>query len=319
MYRPGRAAVLATVLFSSLTACIRETDTRSSVADEGPPQSTADERTATTPPVPESVDSFDGYYAGIVATDRMTLRRQLHELIDDHTRVSYSMVWTVLEMADEDPANPSHVLDLYRNASIAKFGGGNGPYNREHTWPKSYGFPNDSASNYPFTDCHHLFLCDVGYNSSRGNNPYDDCAGCEEKPTVSTGGAGGGTENYPGNSNWRRGSNQTGRWETWIGRRGDVARAQFYLDVRYEGGTHGGAGTSEPDLVLTDDLSQLQTGAAGVAFMGRRSTLLRWHREDPVDDKERHRNDVIQQHQGNRNPFIDHPEWVDCVFEDNCN
>ena len=52
--------------------------------------------------------------------------------------------------------------------------------------------------------------------------------------------------------------------------------------------------------------------------MGRLSVLLAWHHEDPVDAVELHRNDVISAHQGNRNPFIDHPDWVSCVFEDEC-
>ena len=55
-----------------------------------------------------------------------------------------------------------------------------------------------------------------------------------------------------------------------------------------------------------------------VAYMGILSVLLQWHQEDPVDDKERARNDAIAGYQGNRNPFIDHPEWVSCVFSGAC-
>ena len=63
----------------------------------------------------------------------------------------------------------------------------------------------------------------------------------------------GGSGVYPGESNWTT----AGVWEAWAGRRGDVARALFYLDVRYEGGVHGVTGAAEPDLVLTDDPSLL--------------------------------------------------------------
>ncbi len=48
--------------------------------------------------------------------------------------------------------------------------------------------------------------------------------------------------------------------------------------------------------------------------MGMLSTLIRWHHEDPVDYRERHRNDVIEEYQGNRNPFIDRPDLVCQVF-----
>ena len=137
---------------------------------------------------------------------------------------------------------------------------------------------------------------------------------------MENGGAGGGSGTFPGNSNWRSGSGSTGRWQTWVGRQGDVARALLYLDVRYEGGTHGGSGLPEPDLILTDDLALLTTtsGNVAVAYMGQLSTLLTWHATDPVDAKERARNDVVFGFQDNRNPFIDHPAWVTCVFEGEC-
>jgi endonuclease I len=126
-------------------------------------------------------------------------------------------------------------------------------------------------------------------------------------------GQGGGSGVYPGNSNWFMGTGATGRWETWIGRRGDVARAILYMDVRYEGGTHGITGVAEPDLIVTNDTGLIAAGATGsnesVAYMGLRSVLLEWHLADPPDDMERRRNDVVYSYQGNRNPFIDHPEW----------
>ena len=60
------------------------------------------------------------------------------------------------------------------------------------------------------------------------------------------------------------------------------------------------------------------SNTAGTAYMGRLSVLLEWHEADPVDDDERLRNEVIYRFQGNRNPFVDHPEWVECLFEGVC-
>ncbi len=268
-----------------------------------------------------------GYYDSVDTTSSQTLRVSLHELIDDHQRFPYTSTatdtWNILEVADQDPNDASRILDVYKNASYAKFGAGNTFYNREHSWPTSYGFPNDNSSNYPYTDCHHLFLSDSSYNSSRSNKPFkDSSAAATEKPTEFNNGVGGGSGFYPGNSNWTSGSGATGEWQTWSDRRGDVARALLYMDLRYEGGAHSVTGVSEPDLILTDDVALIAASNTGanesVAYMGHLSTLLSWHAADPVDAKERARNEAVFAFQGNRNPFIDHPEWATCIFTGSC-
>lgn len=268
-----------------------------------------------------------GYYDTVNTTNAATLRATLHPVIDDHTRFPYTSTstdtWNILEQADQDPGNPANVLDVYKNASYVKVGAGNTNYNREHTWPNSYGYPNDGSTNYPYTDCHALFIADDSYNTSRSNKPYRFCSAlCSEQITLFTNGVGGGSGVYPGNSNWTTGSFTTGTWETWIGRRGDVARALFYLDVRYEGGTHGITGVAEPDMILTDNEALIDASNTGanesIAYMGMLSVLLQWHQQDPVDSKEISRNNVVAGYQGNRNPFIDHPEWVECIWNSNC-
>lgn len=264
-----------------------------------------------------------GYYDSVDTSSSAAMRATLHEVIDDHLRFPYTSgstdTWNILELAQENPSNSNEIVDVYLNENYTKQGGGNSDYNREHPWPKSYGFPNDGSSNYPYTDCHVLFLCNDSYNSSRSNKPYDNCtSSCTERTTVSTNGAGGGSGVYPGNSNWTT----TGKWETWTERRGDVARALLYMDVRYEGGTHGNTSANEPDLILTDNLSLISASNTGsnesVAYMGLLSVLLQWHAQDPPDDFERNGHDVVFSFQGNRNPFIDHPEWVDCIFNGSC-
>jgi endonuclease I len=269
---------------------------------------------------PAHAEPAPDYYDTVDASSAAVLRATLHAVIRDHVKVPYSSsaldTWDVLEWADENPEQTSEILDIYRNASYPKHGGGNSKYNREHAWPKSYGFPIDGAGNYPYTDCHHLFLVDSAYNSARNNKPYARCGpSCAEKPIATSG-----TGVYPGSSNWTAGSGARGTWETWIGRRGDVARALMYMDVRYEGGVHGVTGATEPDLILTDDRALIASTSANaaVAYMGLLSVLLEWHRHDPVDDLERRRNDRVEAAQGNRNPFIDHPEWAECVFADRC-
>jgi len=262
-----------------------------------------------------------GYYDTADQSNDIALRNSLHNIVKDHQRFPYTSsatdTWDILETADQDPDVASNVITIYKNASYGKQGGGNSFYNREHSWPKSYGFPNDGSSNYPYTDTHHLFIADSGYNSSRSNKPYANCSGCNEKITEINNNRGG------VDSNWTAGSFSAGSWETWNARKGDVARALMYMDVRYAGGTHGITGANEPDLILTDDRALIDasnTGANGsVAYMGLRSTLIQWHKDDPVDDFERRHTDTVYSFQGNRNPFIDHPEYVTCVFENICN
>ncbi len=270
----------------------------------------------------------EGYYEGVEATSAAALRAALHKLIDDHKRFPYTSsetdTWDILEQADADQDENNRVVGLYRNASFARQGGGNSTYNREHVWPRSYGFPdNDADLNYPFTDTHSLFLSDVDYNFNRSNHPFDTCDdSCTEYATVENDGRGNQGSGYPGDSNWQKGEFTDGTWEVWNGRRGDVARALMYMDVRYEGGVHGGTGAAEPDLILTDDRGLIDSSNTGsneaVGYMGMLSTLLEWHEQDPVDDIERQHHEKVASFQGNRNPFIDHPEWAACVFEGVC-
>ena len=79
----------------------------------------------------------------------------------------------------------------------------------------------------------------------------------------------------------------------------------FYMAVRYEGDK-----SNEPDLNLIEGNT-----VSGEPQMSKLSTLLAWHAQDPVDHIERARNDKIHDsYQSNRNPFIDHPEWVGSIW-----
>ncbi len=265
--------------------------------------------------------TLDGYYDSADTTNGQTLRDSLHDIIDDHTVFPYSAseedTWDVLSQADEDPEVPGQVWMVYKNNNYSWQGGGQQAYNREHSWPQSYGFSSGSlgSNNAARTDTHHLMLSDVTYNGNRGNLYFDDCdAQCNEDetdthsnpntPAADT--IGGGTGVYPGNSNWY----DTNSYEVWNFRKGDIARAMFYMDVRYAGDV---AGEVDLQLVERADVGLISTGQP---YMGILEVLLQWHIDDPVDDIERNRNDFIFTKQLNRNPFIDHPEWVACIFVD---
>ncbi len=284
--------------------------------------------------------TLDGYYDTADTTDSQTLRDSLHEIIDDHCSFNYSGessgscgdvtvsedTWSILSYADQSPTsetceNGSQTIEfvwmIYKNNDYCFQGGGQQAYNREHTWPQSYGFSSGDlgSNNAARTDAHHLMMSDVGYNGDRGNLYFDNCdAQCNERQTdihenpntPQIDSIGGGTGVYPGNSNWFDGNS----FEVWNFRKGDIARAMFYLDVRYTGDTE-----NEVDLQLVEraDVGLIESGEP---YMGILEVLLAWHEFDPVDDIERNRNDFIFTKQLNRNPFIDHPEWVECIFVD---
>lgn len=267
-----------------------------------------------------------GYYSKVNTSSPSQLRCSLHATIKGHTSYPYSggttNVWSILEIADEDPNNSGRILDAYRNRSFVKItdraGSGSGlKYNREHSWPNSLGFGSTTGNlglpNAPYTDTHMLYLTDSAYNSDRGNKPYANCtaaSGCGERVTEVNNGQGGGSGAYPGNSNWvKTPDGNGGSFEVWGKRKGDMARAILYMAIRYEGGTHPTTGQSEPDLELTDNRSLIQITSSSPAYMGLLSTLIAWHQADPPTAAERERNEVIYSFQGNRNPFIDHPEW----------
>lgn len=143
------------------------------------------------------------------------------------------------------------------------------PYNCEHVVPQSW-----FAKREPMRgDLHHLFTCEWGCNSFRGNTPYFDFPDFNEALRDQCG---------------RREADQ---FEP-SGGRGVVARATLYFLIRYPG-------------EIGDEQRELQAG--------RLATLTVWHQRDAVSEYERHRNWVIAKAQGNRNPFIDRPELVEQV------
>lgn len=266
--------------------------------------------------------SVDAYYAHVNTSSPEQLRCSLHLTIRGHTAYPYYgsgiNTWTILEAAQANPANPAQILDVYRNhfytAVSDRAGTGSGiTYNREHTWPNSLGFPTDTGNlglpNAPYTDTHMLYLSDTQWNADRGNKPYADCAtNCGERATEANGGFGGGSGVYPGNSNWTNNNS----FQTWNHRKGEVARAVMYMAIRYEGGVDPVSGQNEPELELTDNRALIvgRNDYTQPAYMGLLTDLLAWNQADPPDDAERARDEVVYGFQGNRNPFVDHPEWA---------
>ncbi|MET7492957.1 endonuclease [Streptomyces sp900116325] len=226
----------------------------------------------------------DTYYQDALGKTGTQLKSALHSIISVQTKISYSQVWDALKDTDQDPANSSNVILLYTGRSEPKSdnGGAVGQWNREHVWAKSHG--DFGTSTGPGTDIHHLRPEDVTVNSVRGNKDFDNGG------TAVSGAAG----NYTDSDSF----------EPRDAVKGDVARMILYMAVRYEGDD------AFADLEPND---RVNNGSA--PNIGRLSVLKQWSQEDPPDSFEERRNDVIfDQYQHNRNPFIDHPEWVEAIW-----
>jgi endonuclease I len=241
---------------------------------------------------PAAADAFDppaNYYSAATGTGT-TLKVQLNDIIDGHTSRSYDSLRADLQVTDVDPNDSSRIVLIYNNrVSIPKPVGGSPPgwdnggtWNREHSWPQSRGV--DSTSAPDGTDLHHMFPADPGENSTRNNHNFGGAFGAQSFGLVNDGG----TKYYPGDLD-----------------AGLVARAEFYMAVRYDGAD---SGTTDLELAAgnpSDDGSQL----------GDLNRLIEWHYAAPPDTYERRRNQVIYDtYQHNRNPFIDRPEYVWSIF-----
>ncbi|OEJ37475.1 ribonuclease [Streptomyces agglomeratus] len=224
------------------------------------------------------------YYAAAAGKTGAALKSSLYTIISTQSTVSYDQVWTALKNTDQDPANTANVIELYTGKSIAKTrnGGNTGDWNREHVWAKSHG--DFGTSTGPGTDLHHLRPEDVTVNSIRGNKDFDNGG------TAVSGAAG----NYT----------DADSFEPRSAVKGDVARMILYMAVRYDGGD------GFADLEPNDRVSN-----GSLPAIGRLSVLKQWSLQDPPDTFEKRRNEIIYNtYQRNRNPFIDHPEWVESIW-----
>lgn len=238
-----------------------------------------------------------GYYLSAEGRTGDSLRQALHGIIAGHRAVSYSATREALKALDEDPANPQNVLLVYSRKSRPKSAFVPAPdgWNREHLWPQSYGIDGAEPA---YSDLFNLRAADESVNADRGNQYFDTSDPADR--------------GYQGRGQVPEAplcTQDSDSWEPPDVVKGDIARALFYMDVRYEGGRGG-----EPDLRLTDAVQGI---SSTTSLMGRLSALLVWHHLDPVDDAERRRAEMIfNGWQGNRNPFVDRPEWVREVYYD---
>jgi endonuclease I len=210
-------------------------------------------------------------YEEMAQLEGNALREALHRFVANHQKLGYDRARDVLFGSPAFFGPDGKIECNYTGRRVRPDGTRTpGGFNTEHTWPQSIGASREPAKS----DLHHLFPVDGVANGSRGNHPFGT-ATCLHDDSMHC------SFEKAGSA---LGKNDRGKWvfEVRKQKRGDVARAMFYFAVRYE--------HSIPD----DEESELRA----------------WHEEDPVDEGEIKRNDAVEALQKNRNPFVDHPEFV---------
>ena len=244
------------------------------------------------------------YYDDAEGLSGVSLQAALHAIIDGHDALSYTALWTAMKYTDKRA--DGYVWDMYSDnpdgdeAYVYTFGsdqcgnysGEGSCYNREHSFPKSWF--GDATPMY--TDLFHLVPTDGYVNGKRSNYPFGE-VDSDSASWTSTNGCRLGkciTEGYSGTV-----------FEPIDEYKGDFARNYFYMATRYYGEDN-----SWPGSAMVDG-SQPKAWALAM--------LKRWHNADPVSDKEIDRNNIIyKDYQHNRNPYIDHPEYVCAVWGGDC-
>lgn len=234
-----------------------------------------------------------GYYSTATGTGA-TLKTQLYNIIKVHTQRSYTQLWTDFQSTDKK-AN-GKVWDVYSNTNYTfvtnqcgTYSAEGQCYNREHSFPASWF--NDASPMY--TDLFQVYPSDGYVNSIRGNLIFAEV----------------GTANYTSTNGSKRGNCvTTGHsgtvFEPTDDLKGDFARMLFYMATRYENliqnwhSNDANAGY----ILLNNSFPAYKTWY--LTMLGE------WHVNDPVSQKEIDRNNAVYAIQGNRNPFIDNPNYV---------
>ena len=190
--------------------------------------------------------------------------------------------------------------------------------NREHVWPKAEGFETSGAGGARGDPMH--LMAGNGYANNIHSNYYYGYV----KTSSSYTDCGTKYSNQSGNLRGTPVNANSGTvFEPQDCDKGDIARAIFYMVARYNylsGSDSDGINSNNPNLELTQNIgdwssSGYSSTTSNTGKMGLLTDLLNWHHQDPVDQYEIHRNNLLYRNfTNNRNPFIDFPEWVDFIW-----
>ncbi|MGX7668483.1 endonuclease [Flavobacterium pedocola] len=273
-----------------------------------------------------------GYYTSANGSG-YALKTQLKKIIDNvndglasehlHSDQGYPALWNLYTQSawrDNYYENNSSLLDIYSekpagadsyeytstSQQCGSYSGEGDCYNREHLVPQSYfdNFAVDPMKNDPF----HVFPTDGKVNGDRNNLPFGVVA----------------SASYTSSNGSKRGANTVNGYSAYSATvfepinefKGDVARAFFYFATRYEDSMDDFYNTANAS---TCEAKNMFDGSINKVFSDNFILLLiKWHRADPVSAKEIAQNNAIYAYQNNRNPFIDHPEYICAIWPSQC-
>ena len=232
-----------------------------------------------------------GYYDSLDGLSDADLQQALQDIVANPALVrgqTYRDVITILEKADQNPENSNQVWLVYKEVGKPKLdfqttSDNTGKWNREHTFPRS-------LAGYNSID-----LDDVGDGKDVWWTTTADSLRHGNSDAHALRAADGPENSNRSNQHYGQYNGPSGTFGSF---KGDVARSVLYMQIRYNG--------------LSIENGYPTTSGQ----MGDLQTLLDWHRNDPPDDFEMNRNNVIYEWQINRNPFIDQPDLVEYIWGD---
>lgn len=254
---------------------------------------------------------LDVYYQSANGLTGQALKTALHNIIKSHAAQGYGALWGFYAANSLDVyfENDGSILDIYSENpngadpynytlitdQCGSFNSEADCYNREHSFPRSWFGGSIEPMN---SDVHFIFATDGQVNSYRGSFPYGEV----------------GTNQVVSNNGSRRGSAKSGLgytgtvFEPIDEFKGDLARAALYVATRYQNIIAGWENNSQSSNAVLDGSS---TQVFEVWYI---NLLKKWHLQDPVSQKEIDRNNAAQTYQGNRNPFVDRPNYVQSIW-----
>ena len=237
--------------------------------------------------------------------------------------VSYAKLWEVYKESDAVPGSESLSKPLiwdmyggfaftYGDQQAGSYHDEGDVYNREHSVPKSW----FSEKTPAYSDLVHLVPTDGKVNGMRSNYTFGEVQSATYSYSFNA-------RSYGGVQYQAAGVSKLGSPKTINGvssgksvvfepddqYKGDFARIYMYFAVRYGGGTCA-ATTGDGGAIFSSSFTDSNPYVTNYGL----ALLRKWHVQDRVSTKETNRNNYIEKYQGNRNPFVDHPEWADKIF-----